>query len=99
MGVLGHDHVSDDGEVISSAPTADWALTNAGQAAQGRLTTESFRDYPFFGFFGRPPFLPHLESSLRCLRLVAVPPFLPIHRGQIIRVRGCHGQYVSLATA
>lgn len=50
-------------------------------------------------FVGRPPFLPHCESLFLYLWVVAFPPFLPMHRGQIIRVRGCNGQYVSLATA
>lgn len=50
-------------------------------------------------FLGRPPFLPHCESLFLYLWVVAFPPFLPMHRGQIILVRGCTGQYVSLATA
>jgi hypothetical protein len=50
-------------------------------------------------FLGRPPFLPHCESLFLYLCVVAFPPFLPMHRGQIILVRGCTGQYVSLATA
>jgi hypothetical protein len=45
---------------------------------------------------GRPPFLPHLESSFLCLRLVAVPPFLPMHLGHTSVVRGCCGQYAFL---
>jgi hypothetical protein len=50
-------------------------------------------------FLGRPPFLPHCESLFLYLWVVAFPPFLPMHRGQIILVRGCSGQYFSLATA
>ena len=49
-------------------------------------------------FLGRPPFLPHCESFFLCLRIVTLPPFLPMHRGQIMRVRGCSRQYVSLGT-
>jgi hypothetical protein len=49
-------------------------------------------------FLGRPPFLPHPESFLRYLRVVVVPPFLPMQRGQIIVVRGWRGQYVAMAT-
>ena len=49
-------------------------------------------------FLGRPPFLPHRERFLRCLRVVAFPPFLPMHRGQISLVMGCIEQYVSLRT-
>jgi hypothetical protein len=45
---------------------------------------------------GRRPFLPHLESSFLCLRLVAVPPFLPMHLGHTSVVRGCCGQYAFL---
>jgi hypothetical protein len=48
-------------------------------------------------FLGRPPFLPHPESFLRCFIVVVVPPFLPMQRGQIIRVRGWRGQYVAMA--
>jgi hypothetical protein len=49
-------------------------------------------------FLGRPPCLPHCESFFLCLRAVAFPPFPPMHRGHTILVRGCRGQYVSLAT-
>jgi hypothetical protein len=49
-------------------------------------------------FLGRPPFLPHRERLLRCLRVVAFPPFLPMHRGQISLVMGCIEQYISLRT-
>jgi hypothetical protein len=49
-------------------------------------------------FLGRPPFLPHRERFLRYLRVVAFPPFLPMHRGQISLVMGCIEQYVSLRT-
>ena len=48
---------------------------------------------------GRPPFLPHWESFFLCLRVVAVPPFLPMHRGHTMFVIGCIEQYVSLGTA
>jgi hypothetical protein len=50
-------------------------------------------------FLRRPPLLPHCESLFLYLWVVAFPPFLPMHRGQIILVRGCSGQYFSLATA
>jgi hypothetical protein len=50
-------------------------------------------------FVGRPPFLPHCDSFFLYLWVVAFPPFLPMHRGQINFVRGCNRQYVSLATA
>ena len=52
----------------------------------------------YSAFLGRPPFLPHRESFLRYLRVVAFPPFLPMHRGQISLVMGCIEQYVSLRT-
>jgi hypothetical protein len=52
----------------------------------------------YSAFLGRPPFLPHRESFLRYLRVVAFPPFLPMHRGQINLVMGCIEQYVSLRT-
>ena len=48
---------------------------------------------------GRPPFLPHWESFFLCLRVVAVPPFLPMHLGHTSVVRGCSGQYAFLAIA
>jgi hypothetical protein len=54
--------------------------------------------FPIQLFLGRPPFLPHRESLLRCLRVVAFPPFLPMHRGQISLVMGCIEQYNSLRT-
>jgi hypothetical protein len=52
----------------------------------------------YSSLLGTPSLFPHWERLFLCMRVVAFPPFLPIHRGQIILVRGCSGQYVSLAT-
>jgi hypothetical protein len=63
-----------------------------------RVATPDSTTFPTQPFLGRPPFLPHRERFLRYLRVVAFPPFLPMHRGQISLVMGCIEQYVSLRT-
>jgi hypothetical protein len=35
---------------------------------------------------GRPPALPHRDNFLRCFLMVALPPLLPMQRGQISSV-------------
>jgi hypothetical protein len=68
------------------------------QAWFGAKQRQFAREISFHHHFrGRPPFLPHPDSFLRCLRVVVVPPFLPMQRGQIIRVSGWRGQYAGMA--
>jgi hypothetical protein len=70
----------------------------ASHALRVNSASEPASRYSNHRFLGRPPFFPHPESFLRYLRVVLVPPFLPMQRGQIIVVRGWRGQYVAMAT-